>query len=185
VTDRIKNVVLIVFLTLLPLTSASTYTMGSHLVSFNVSEPYNSTAKLDPPTYISDSNCWMYNLNMTLDAQHYIMIYVLELSNVDYGHTWLDFFAESRAKSIKENGIGGYKFSTMDFKGYPAYQESFPAQTDSVNGTYITRPEQHGLAYENDERTVVQMLANGDDVPYQEILDTIEVTEVPTKPTKS
>ena len=38
----------------------------------------------------------------------------------------------------------------------PPYQESYPAQTVSVNGEFITLPEVYGLAYEIDERTVVE-----------------------------
>jgi len=182
--SHMKVLSLIMLLMLLPLTTASSYTLGSHQVSFNVSEPYNSAARLDPPTYMPDSNCWLYTLNMTTDTQHAIMIYVLELSYADYGRTWPGDFARVRAQFIKDKGIGGYKSSTMDFGGYPAYQESFPAQTDMVNGKFIPQLETHGFAYETDERTVVQVLASGDNVPYQEILNTIEVTDAPKKPAK-
>jgi hypothetical protein len=40
------------------------------------------------------------------------------------------------------------------------------------------------LNYEIDEKTLVHVVAFGDGVPYQEILDTIAVTEAPLKPTK-
>jgi hypothetical protein len=165
--------------------AAKTYHLGSHNVSFNVSEPYNSSAKLDTPSYnLSQSNDWTYTLNMTVDSQHTIKIMVNELSIPDYGRTWPRQFAATRQSWVKANGIGGYKSSTMDFKGYPAYQESYPAQKNYLaDGNSILRPKHYALNYEIDERTVVHVLAFGE-VPYQEILDTIEVTEAPTKPTK-
>jgi hypothetical protein len=170
---------------LLPATTASTYILGSHQVSFNVSEPYNSSAKFDTPSYnLSQSNDWTYTLNMTVDQQHILKIMINELSISDYGRTWPSIFAELRAYQMKTEGVGGYKSSTMDFKGYPAYQESYPAQKNYLpDGNFIMRSKHFGLDYEIDEKTVVHVLAFGD-VPYQEILDTINVTEAPKKPTK-
>ena len=167
----------------LPLTTASLYTLGSHQVSFNVSEPFNSSAKLDPPLYSSEGS-WTYTLNMTTDSQHGIMVKVDEFSFADYGRIWPSIFASLRAQSIKDLGIGGYKYSTMDFRGYPAYQDSYPAQIDLVSGKLIEQLETRYLAYEIDERTVVIVLAVGDNVPYQEILNTIEVTDAQKKPAK-
>jgi hypothetical protein len=177
---------LLILLLILPTATGSSYVLGSHQVNFNVSEPYNSSAKLDTPTYnMSGPNSWMYTLNMTADSQHILKVMVLELAIPDYGRTWPGSFAEMRANSIEEDGIGGYKSSTMDFKGYPAYQESYPAQkTYLADGNFIERLSHYGLNYEIDERTVVHVVAFGDNVPYQEILDTIAVTEAPTRPTK-
>ena len=183
-SDRIKYVILIMFLTLLPLSCASTYILGSHQVSFNVSEPYSSSAKIDPPTYMSSSDCWIYDLNMTIDTQHSIFIRVNELSSPDYGFKWIKNWVELRAQDVKDEGIGGYKFSSMDFRGYPAYQGSNPAQIVAINGESIPRLEKHELAYQIDERTIVLVYVLGTGMPYQEIFDTIEVTEAPTKPTK-
>ena len=172
---------------LLSLTCANTYILGSHQVSFNVSEPYNSSAKFDTPSYnLSASNDWTYTLNLTADSQHVIKIMVNELTVPDFGRTWPSSFAATRPDWIKANGIGGYKSSTMDFKGYPAYQESFPAQKvyQADGNNFILYLQHNSLNYEIDEKTVVHVLAFGDNVPYQEVLDTIEVTEAPTKPTK-
>ena len=122
-----KILALIMLLVILPMSTASTYTLGSHQVSFNVSEPYNSSAKLDPPTYFSDTNSWIYTLNLTKDSQHAIIVHVFELSSPDYGRIWPSEFGKVRAQYIKENGIGGYKFSTMDFNGYPALSRIIPS----------------------------------------------------------
>jgi hypothetical protein len=183
---RIKGVILIMFLALLPLTCASTYIVGSHQVSFNVSEPYNSSAKIDPPIHVPEGgDCWMYNLNMTPDQQHDIIITVIELPSDSSGR-WLSLEEDSRQKEIQEDGIGGYKSSTMDFEGYRAFQESFPAQTVSKIAGNKQFFETHTLMFQFDERTIVTVVTMGDkiNVPYQEILDTIKVTEAPTKPTK-
>ena len=179
-----KILALIMFLALLPLTSASTYTLGSHQVSFNVSEPYSSSAKIDTPSYNSDLDSWCYILKMENDSHHSITVSVLELSIADYGRTIPSIVGNSLTQQIKYDGIGGHKSSTMDFKGYPAYQDSYPTQKNLVEGVYIENVESHTLVYEIDERTVVTVVTIGDNVPYQEILDTIEVTEAPTKPTK-
>jgi len=180
-----KVLALILLLMLIPLTSASTYTLGSHQVSFNVSEPYNSSAKLDPPTYVADSNTWWYTLNMTNDSEHYLRVSVLELSYADYSRAWPSInFGESAKQYIKDRGIGGYKSSTMDFKGYPAYQYSLPEQKIVNDIGFIRILENLGTVYQIDERTVVQVFAVGVTVQYQEILDTIEVIDAPTKPTK-
>lgn len=184
-TDRIKNVVLMVFLTLLPLASASTYTMGSHLVSFNVSEPYNSSAKIGLPTYVPEGDSWMYNLEMaSADNMSLIKITVIELpSNGVSSSGWLKTFISSKLNQVQEIGLGDHKHSTMDFRGYSAYQESFPAQIVSTTNGSAQYPASHALTYALDERTVVAVVAigNEDDIvtPYQEILDTIEVTKVP------
>ena len=174
------------FLALLPLTFASTYTIGSHQVSFNVSEPYNSSAKIDPPIHVPEGDSWMYNLNMTTDQQHGIIITVIELPLPDSSGRWLSTVENLRTKEAQEDGVGGYKSSTMDFEGYHAFQESFPAQTVSTTSGSKQFLETCTLMYQLDERTVVTVVAMGNkiNVPYQEILDTIKVTEAPTKPTK-
>ena len=73
----------------------------------------------------------------------------------------------------------------MDFNGYPAYQESYPAQKvyRAADNIFGETPEHHALNYEIDENTMVHVIASGNYTPFQEILDTIEVTETP-KPTK-
>ncbi len=181
-SDRIRDVILIILLTLLPLASANTYTLGSYQVSFNVSEPYNSSAMFDIPFHLPDDS-WAYTLNMT-DGSKIIEVIILELSKPDYSRTWTNIYGQLRAQDIEKFGIGGHKSSTMDFKGYPAYQESFPAQTTSVDGNLRRWPNSNSLLYELNERTIVEVHAQGDDVPYQEVLDTIEVVEAITKPTK-
>lgn len=184
INSLMKILALILLLMLIPLTLASTYTLGSHQVSFNVSEPYNSSARLDKPFYLPDKS-WAYTLNMT-DGSKVIEVIILELSKPDYSRTWTNTYGELRALDIEESGIGGYKSSTMDFKGYPAYQESYPAQTtfDIDVGKPRDWPKRYGLLYEIDEKTIVEVHAIGDNIPYQEILDTIEVTDAPIKPTK-
>jgi hypothetical protein len=184
VSDKIKGITLIMFLALLPQISASTYTLGSHQVSFNVSEMYNSSAKIDPPTYIPESTSWMYTLSMTPDTLHGIQITLVELPSADISGNWIGIFADNRIEQTKRDGIGGYKFSTMDFKGYPAYQDSYPAQSVGKAGELTDHSAFQSLAYEPDEWTVVGITAIGDNVPFQEILDTIKVTEAPTTPTK-
>ena len=179
-----KILALIMLLMLIPMSAASTYTLGSHQVSFNVSEPYNSSAKIDLPTYYPDLNSWLYTLNMTNDSGHFLLVQVLELSDADYGRTWISTFADTTAQTVKDLGVGGYKSSTMDFKGYPAYQFSYPGQNVLKDGRSIHAPEDRCIIYQIDERTVVQVFAIGDNIPYQEILDTIEVIEAPEKPTK-
>ena len=184
---RIKGVILIMFL-LLPLTCASTYTIGSHQESFNVSEPYNSSAKIGLPTFVPEGDSWIYNLEMAApDDEYLITITVIELPpNGVSSDGWLKTFINSKLEQVQKIGLGGHKYSTMDFKGYPAYQESFPAQIVSTTNGSAKYPASHALTYALDDRTVVAVIAMGDDLdaPYQEILDTIEVIEAPTKPTK-
>lgn len=182
----LMKILLLILLLILPTAAGGTYTLGSHQVSFNVSEPYNSSAKLDTPYYnLSASNDWTYVLNMTVDSRHSIKVLVNELTVPDYGRTWTSSFAASRSDWIKANGIGGYKASTLDFKGYPAYQESYPAQTIyPTDGRFVEYLQHNNLDYEIDEKTIVHVLSVGDNVPYQEILDTIEVTDAPKTPTK-
>jgi len=179
-----KILALILLLAFISTSAASTYTLGSHQVSFNVSEPYNSSAKLNPPTYLADTNTWWYTLNMTNDSEHYILVNVLELPYADYSRAWPSAFGDSAKEYIKDRGIGGYKSSTMDFKGYPAYQYSHPEQKIVNDVGFVRILENLGTVYQIDERTVVQVFAVGVTVQYQEILDTIEVTDAPTKPTK-
>jgi hypothetical protein len=179
-----KILALIMLLVLLPISTASTYTLGSHQVSFNVNETYNYTAKINPPMHSANSNDWLYTLDLTNDTPGIVTISVDELSFADYGRKWTTTYAEIRAQSIKDNGIGGYKSSTMDFKGYPAYQGSYPAQSVWLNGDFIDYSACQELAYQIDERTIAGVRSIGDNVPYQEVLDSIEVIEAPKKPTK-
>jgi hypothetical protein len=53
-----------------------------------------------------------------------------------------------------------------------------------VNGRFISYLKFYGLSYMIDERTLVGLIAEGDNVPYQEILDSINITKAPEKPTK-
>jgi len=182
-----KILALFMLLVLLPISTASTYTLGSHQESFNVSEPYNSSAKIGLPTYVPEGDSWMYKLEMAPNDEDLITITVIELppNGVSSGG-WLKTFISSHLKLLQEIGIGDHKYSTMDFRGYSAYQESFPAQTVSTTNGSAQYPASRALTYALDERTVVTVVAMGDkiNVPYQEILDTIEVTEASTKPTK-
>jgi len=179
-----KLLALVLLIVLMPLSTASTYTLGSHQVSFNVSEPYNSSAKIDPPTYDSDANVWWYTLNMTNNSEHYMLIHILEFSYADYSRAWPSIFGDLAEQYIKDRGIGGYKSSTMDFKGYPAYQYSHPEQNTVNDVKIIKRLQNLGTVYQIDERTAVNVFAVGVSVQYQEILDTIEVIDAPEKPTK-
>lgn len=183
-SQLMKVLALILLLVFVPVSLASTYTLGSHQVSFNVSEPYNSIAKLDPPTYNPNLNSWLYTLNMTNDSNHFLLIQVHELPNADYGRTWPGKYAEYTGQALKDLGVGGHKSSTMDFKGYPAYQFSYPGQNILKDGRSTYAPENKCMDYQIDERTVVQVWAIGDNVPYQEVLDTIKVIEAPAKPTE-
>jgi len=180
VSIRVEIVALIMFLALIPITCASSMVLGHHQVTFNVSEPYNSSAKLDTPYYnLSASNDWTYVLNMTVDSQHALKIMVNELTIPDFDRTWPNDFAVTRQDWIKTNGIGGYKSSTMDFKGYPTYQESYPAQKIyHDDGTFVMYLQHNSLNYEPDEKTVVHIIAVGDNVPYQEVLESIKVVDV-------
>lgn len=177
----------IMFIALLPLTCASSYVLGSHSISFNVSEPYNSSAKIGIPTYAPEGNSWMYNLEMKPDDKDLITITVIELppNGVSSGE-WLKTFISSHLEKLQEIGIGNHKYSTMDFRQYSAYQESFPAQIVSTTNGSAQYPASRALTYAFDERTVVTVVAMGDEgnivTPYQEILNTIEVTKVPASP---
>jgi hypothetical protein len=177
---------LLILLIILPTATAGTYPLGSHQVSFDVSEPYNSSAKIDPPTHVPEGESWMYNLEMTPDEEHIIQITVVELPSTRSSDQWLKSVINSKLQQVQEIGIGGHKYSTMDFRGYPAYQESFPAQIVSTTNGSAQYPASHALMYAFDERTAVAIVAMGDEVdtPYQEILDTIEVADAPKKPTK-
>lgn len=182
---RIKGVILIMFLALSSLTCASTYVLGSHQISFNISEPYNSSAKIAPPTHVPEGESWIYNLEMVPDEEHIIKITVVELPpNGVSSAGWLKTFINSHLQDMQEIGIGDHKYSTMDFRKYPAYQDSFPAQIVSTTNGSAQYPASHALTYALDERTVVAVIGMGDDLdaPYQEIIDTIEVTKVPTSP---
>jgi len=183
VSNGSKIMALIMFLALLPLTCACSYVLGFHLVSFNVSEPYNSSAKIGLPTYVPEGDSWMYNLEMTApDDEYLIKITVIELPSSGVSSSdFLKTFINSKLKQVQEIGLGDHKYSTMDFRGYSAYQESFPAQIVSTTHGSAQYPESHALAYALDDKTVVTVTAMGDNLsaPYQEILDTIEVTKVP------
>ena len=100
---RIKGVILIMFL-LLPLTCASTYTIGSHHVSFNVSEPYNSSAKIGLPTFVPEGDSWIYNLEMAApDDEYLITITVIELPpNGVSSDGWLKTFINSKLEQVKK-----------------------------------------------------------------------------------
>jgi hypothetical protein len=185
VSNGDKIIAIIIFLALLPLTCASSYVLGSHQLSFNASEPYNSTAKIGLPTHVPEGDSWMYNLEMaSADNISLIDITVIELPpNGVSSSGWLKTFMNSHLRKMDEIGIGNLKYSTMDFRRYSAYQESFPAQIVSTTNGSAQYPASHALTYALDERTVVTVVAMGneDDIitPYQEILDTIEVTKVP------
>ena len=73
-----KILALFMLLVLLPISTASTYTLGSHQVSFNVSEPYNSSAKIGLPTYVPEGDSWMYKLEMAPNDEDLITITVIE-----------------------------------------------------------------------------------------------------------
>lgn len=183
-SQLMKVLALILLLMLIPLTSASTYTLGSHQVSFELNETNNYTAKIDPPMHLVSSSSWLYKLTLMNDTSNFITISVDELSFADYSREWIPTYAELTAKNRKKMGIGGYKSSTMDFKGYPAYQDSLPAQTVMMNGESISYFTARSLTYQIDERTVVGVTSIGENEVYQEILDTIEVTDAPIKPTQ-
>jgi len=173
---------MITFLALLPLVCAGTYTLGSHQVSFNISEPYNSSAEVALPTFVPEGDSWMYNLEMMPDDDHLIKITVIEFpSNGVSSGDWLKKFENGHLKDMQEWVIGGHKYSTMDFKGYPAYQESFPTQIVSTTKGSAQYPTSHALTYALDEKTVVAIVAIGNDLetPYQDIIDTIEVIGAP------
>lgn len=184
-SDKIKGIILIMFLALLPLTCAGSYILGSHQVSFNVSEPYNSSAEIGLPTYVPEGDSWMYNLEMAPDNKSPIKITVIELPpNGVSSDGWLKTFINSHLQDVHEIGIGNHKYSTMDFREYSAYQESFPAQIVSTTNGSAQYPASHALTYGLDERTVVTVVAMGNEsdivTPYQEILDTIEVKKIST-----
>jgi|GEM_PF-3494825 len=178
---RLLSIFILAFLLMAP-ALAETYTLGSHQVSFNLTTP--SVITMNPPSHLADSDSWLYTLNISNQKSYLTTIYILELSFTDPNFNWIKSWPASEAERMKKEGIGGYKYSTMDFQGYPAYEESFPEQEVIGVGAPHIAPECHALAYQIDDRTVAEVLAFGTGAPYREILDTIQVSDAPKKPTK-
>ncbi len=157
--------------------SAETYSLGSHVVSLNLSVPFNYTN--DPPMYNADFNKWSYVMKITPSTGGFATITVDEVSIPDYSDASIKKFAESVNDYYKDVGIGDMKYGMTTYREHDAFEYSYPAQQawkgGEITGTY---PEFYCMRYHLDELTdvMVQTVNTGEFV-YNEILDSLNVTK--------
>jgi hypothetical protein len=96
-----------VFLILAGMGSTETYPLGSHVVSLNLSVPFNYTN--DTPMYNADFNKWSYVMKITPSTRGFATITVDEVSIPDYSDASIKIFAESINDYYKDVGIGDMK----------------------------------------------------------------------------
>lgn len=175
------SITIVAILILAGMGSTETYPLGSHLVSLNLSVPFNYTN--EPPMYNADFNKWSYVMKITSSTGGFATITVDEGSIPDYSDAPIRKFAESVNDYYNEVGIGDMKYGMTTYRELDAFGYSYPAQKawkdGKITGTY---PEFYCLRYHLDELTevMVQTVDTGE-VVYNEILDSLNVTKTARK----
>jgi hypothetical protein len=170
-----------VLILLISSASAGTYQLGSHLVSLNLSVPFNYTN--ETPMYNADYNRWSYILSITPSTGGFATITVDEVSVPDYSSASIRRFADSVLNYTKNVGIGNMKYGMTTYRTHDAFEYSYPAQKAWKNGQITnTYPEFYCLRYHLDELTdVMVQTVNTGEVVYNEILDSLNVTKTTGK----
>jgi hypothetical protein len=172
-----KRTLLVLILTLLPLTSASTYTLGNHEVSFNLSQ--NFTADLQVPVVTAGGKEYDFNIN---GSDGFAILSVIELKYPNYAGQLLQNQMDNDIKQINEVGFEDVKYASTTFRGYNAFEKSVPAQKVWKDGGIVgISSDYRTLFYQIDEWTYMGIQVNDNKTMYQELLDTIQVTRAPEK----
>lgn len=156
--------------------SAETWKLGSHEASLDISVPANYS--LTTPIYYADFQGWQYGLNITLD-KGFLAVNVVELAAPQYGDI-IQTIAENRIAGAKLSGIGGYRYSMIDYKGKDAFEEFFPAQEVHMSGgQYLPPgPDIYRLNYMLDSQTFIMVSSHGaGEAPYRELLNSLNITD--------
>ena len=166
---------ILILLTLFLLASTTlgeTYTLGSHQVSFNLSE--NFTAKMEVPFVMTGGK--EYNMEIIISSGN-IVLSLFELKYPDYAGDTLKKHRDIAIKTINDNGFEDAQYAFTKFRNYNAFELSLPAQQVWRNGSvnaYST--DYRELGYQIDEWTCIGIRVDNNETAYREMLDSIQVS---------
>lgn len=175
------QIIVLFLLFLMGTGSAETYQLGSHNVSLNLSIPANYT--IETPMYQSKIDAWWYVLSITPDTGGKITVAIEENSIPMRSSYVIQEWAASHYKTMKERGVGGYKYGMTTYQGHDAVEDYYPAQKLFQGGRVVeSLPETHSIFYLIDDLTVVIVNAdNTDESIYRDVLDSMNITKNDTK----
>lgn len=158
---------------------SETETLGSHLVSFNLSMPASS--RPDVPIYEENGDYWTYVLNITISPSSFALISVIELTSPARGSSPINGIAEYALVGAKANGLGGVEYSMDKFRDQEAFEMSYPTQRIGDYGLALTLfPEYHCLMFMQDEVTGMMIQSMGaNKTIFEELKSSIKVSVAP------
>jgi len=182
------QIIILALLVLFNVGSAGTYQLGSHNVSLNLS--VSAVYSIETPAYQSKVEAWWYTLNITPAEGGLAKIHIQENTYPMYSSTLVQDFAADTYQNKKDEGIGGYQYNIINYKGYAAAISYTPAQRLFQNGEFVLDiPEYFSLIYQQDEKTIVTVEARDISkslfenlLGSMEIMDSTNKTKIQDKP---
>ncbi len=170
-------IAIVAILILIDIGSAGTYQLGSHNVSLSLSIPANYT--IETPMYQSKIDAWWYVLSIVPETGGKITVAIEDNSMPMRSSYVIQEWAASHYKTMKERGVGGYKYGMTTYQGHDAVEDYYPAQKLFQGGRIVeSLPETHSIFYLIDDLTVVIVNAdNTDESIYRDVLDSMNITK--------
>jgi hypothetical protein len=173
------KILALMILLLMGTCAGTSFQMGGHMVSYNLSTHSNYT--IEAPNYYAGDGAWDYHANITPNDSGNIRLSIAEeeapiitsIKLQESAQGTIDYYT-------KTYNLGGVKYNTSTYKGRDAFELWFPAQQlfHKIGYPSTSVPKFNTMIFSTDLNTAIVIAAyNVKDETYYEFKNSLNITK--------